>query len=161
MLPATQAGARHACNTAVDRSRSQSCFTGVGPLWEVEHRVHRTGESDGSPWNSRAGTPYLGHFSTVTTAARPSGVVASLLPFCASSPITASSARAAARARWQAAGATLPTADSSDGSGQNHPTLDSGRCPLLSLAAGPMLSLLRALEARWGSSKWQRRRSRS
>jgi len=54
-------------------------------------------------------------------------------------------------ARGQASGATLPPADSSHGSRQNEPTMDSGGSPLFSSAAGPLLSLLRAPEARRGS----------
>jgi hypothetical protein len=44
-----------------------------------------------------------------------------------------------AAARWQAGGATLPAADSSSGSGENQPTVDSAGSAQLSLAVGATL----------------------
>jgi IS1 family transposase/transposase-like protein len=69
---------------------------------------------------------------------------------------TSSGIRTAPRARGHPSGTTLSPVYSSHGSGENHPTMDGGRGPLLSLAASPMLSQLRALEARRGSAIWQR-----
>ena len=82
-------------------ARSQSRLAGIGLLRTAEHRFYRAGESDGPPWSGSAGTSYLGHFPAVSTSAGPSGVVASLLSFCASSRIAASGARTATRTRWQ------------------------------------------------------------
>src|SRR5215469_10639652 len=58
----------------------------------------------------------LGNSSAVSTPARPSGVVASVLSFCASSRIAAGSPCSAAAARGQPSGATLPAAYESSGS---------------------------------------------
>ena len=63
--------------------------------------------------------------------------------------IAASGARAATRARWQTAGATLPATDASHGSRQNEPTMDGTRGALVPLAAG---FRLRGSQARWGCS---------
>jgi hypothetical protein len=79
------------------------------------------------------------------------GVVARLLSLCSSACIPTSGLRPAARARGQTSGATLPPADSSHGSRQNQPTMDHAGSPLFSSAAGPLLSLLRAPEARRSS----------
>ena len=64
------------------------------------------------------------------------GVVAGLLPFCPSSRIAAGEARAAARARGQIIGATVPTTHAGDGSGENPSTMDGRRGALLPLATG-------------------------
>ena len=66
----------------------------------------------------------------------PSGVVASLLSFCAPSPSAAGEARAAARTRGQASSATLSAANSSHGSRKNPSTLDDARVAHLPLAVG-------------------------
>jgi hypothetical protein len=75
-------------------------------------------------------------------------MVASVLPFCASSCLAADSAHAASRARGQTASATLPAAYPSHGSRQNHPRLDGARGALLPIAKG---FRLRGIEARWGA----------
>jgi hypothetical protein len=49
-----------------------------------------------------------------------------------------------------------PPADPSHGSGENQPTMDSGRSPLLPLAACTMLILLRATEAGSSFATWRR-----
>jgi hypothetical protein len=99
-----------------------------------------------SLWRLSSGTPYLGHFPTGLTAAGSSRMVASLLSLCASLRSASSGIRTASRARWHTSGTTLSPAYSSHGNGENEPTMDSGRGPLLSLAASTILSLLRALE---------------
>src|SRR5207244_6248039 len=99
MLPEAKAGWGHARDAPWDRSRSQNRLTGVGLLGTTEHRFYRTGESDRPSWRGSARTTYMGHFPTGSTAAGPPRVVASLLSFCASSPISPSGARAATRAR--------------------------------------------------------------
>jgi hypothetical protein len=131
----------------------------IGLLGSAEHGFYRTGESDGASWCLSSGTPHLGHFSAASSTLGSCGMVARLLSFRAFPQSAASGIRTAPRARWPTSGTTLSPAYSGHGSGQNEPTLDSGRGPLLSLAAGPMLSLLRALEARRSSVKWQRRLS--
>jgi hypothetical protein len=95
-----------------------------------------------------SGKTDLGHVSTSSPAAGPSGMVACLLPFCASTRITASSAPAAARTRWQTAGATLPAPDSCDGRGKNHSTMDCSRGALVSLGDDLRLRGAKARE-RW------------
>jgi hypothetical protein len=65
----------------------------------------------------------------------------------ASAPGAARGARAAIRAKWQTARATLSAPDSSHGRRQNQPAMDGGRGAHLPLAAG---FLLRATEARGG-----------
>jgi hypothetical protein len=120
----------------------------IGLLWTTQHRFHRTGQSDHPPWNSRAGTPHLGHFPTGSTASGPSGVVASVLSCCPSPCLAAGEARAAARTRGQPAGAMLPTPDSCDGSRQNSSTMDGARGALVPLAKG---FRLRGSQARWGA----------
>ena len=72
-----------------------------------------------------------------------------LITDVASSPSTASGARAATRARGQPSDATRPPAYGSSGSGKNHPTMDGARGALLPLAAD---FRLRASQARWGCS---------
>src|SRR5215469_14066765 len=57
-------------------------LTGDRLLRPAEHRLYRAGESDGPTWGSSARPPHVGHLSTGSTAARPSGVVARLLSFC-------------------------------------------------------------------------------
>jgi len=99
-------------------------LTEIGLLWQVEHGVHWTGESDGSTWRSSARTPDLGDGSTVPAAAGQSGMVARLLSFCAPPCLAASGARTAPRTRWQASGATLPAADASHGRRQNPSAMD-------------------------------------
>jgi hypothetical protein len=94
-LPTTQAGTCHARDAPLDTGRSQNRLAGTRFLWKVEHRFHRAGESDRPTWSGSAGSSNLGHFPTGSTPARPSGVLARLLSFCAPSPITASSSRAA------------------------------------------------------------------
>jgi hypothetical protein len=54
-----------------------------------------------------------------------SGMVASLLSFCAAAYIVKDGAHATTRTRWQTSGTALPAAYSSDGSGKNQPVLDS------------------------------------
>jgi len=90
-------------------------------------------------------------------------MVARLLAFCASSPITPSSARAAARARWQIGGTTLPAAYSSHGGGENEPTMDGAGSAVPSLIASarrPHVSMkdvrrrpVKEQEAVWGKGK--------
>ena len=143
-LPAAQARARDASR---DRGGSQNRLTGDGLLWEVEHSVHRTGESDRPPWNSRARSTDLGHVPTSSTAASSTRVVARVLSFCASSRSSASSARPATITRRQPPGTTLSAADPSNGSGPNQPPMDSAGCALVPLAAGLRL---RGTQARWG-----------
>ncbi len=105
------------------------------------------GESDAPSWHLSSGTPHLGHCPACPTPLGPSGVVASVLSLCASSPSAARGARAATRARWQTGSATLLAPDSSHGSGENHPTMDSARSALLPLAKGVRL---RGIAARCG-----------
>ena len=77
----------------------------------------------------RAGPPDLGDGAAVPAAARPSGVVARVLPFCASSRSAAGEARAAARTRGQASGATLSAPYPCHGRRQNEATMDGkSRC---------------------------------
>jgi transposase-like protein len=135
-LPAAQAGAGLARDAPGDRGYSQGHLTGIRLFWQVEYRVHRAGESNRPTRNSGAGTPYLGHRPAVPTPVGPSGVVASLLSFCAPSPSAAGEARAAARTRGQASSATLSAANSSHGSRKNPSTLDDARVAHLPLAAG-------------------------
>lgn len=59
-------------------------------------------------------------------------------------PMDLSEAHAAARARWQAAGTTLPPTDFGDGRRQNPSTLDDARGALVPLAAGFRLSATQA-----------------
>jgi len=135
-LPMSQARPRHACDAARNRGRSQSRLTGMGLLWEVEHGIYPPGESHYPSWNSGVGSSHLGHLSTGSTAAGPPGVVAGVLSCCAASPIPPSGAHTAARTRRQTVGATLPTTDSCDGSGQNYSTMDDARGAFVPLAAG-------------------------
>jgi transposase-like protein len=133
---------------------SQSRLAEDGPLRAAEHRFYRTGESDRPSWGGSAGTPYLGHRSAGPTTPGPPGMVASLLPFCASPRIAPGGPRAAARARWQADGAKLPPAYPSDGSGENQPTMDSAGSVVLSSTPGTILNHLRATEVRRRPAKW-------
>ena len=132
MLSATQTGASHARDAPGDRSRSQGLLTEDGLLWTTEHRFYRTPEFDRPPWGGSAGSPDLGHFSAVSASAGPSGVVARVLSFCASSRIAADSTPAASRTRGQAGGSTLPAAYSSHGGRENQPSMDGARSSLLS-----------------------------
>ncbi len=125
MLPTTQARARQARYAPGDRGYSQGLLAGIRLLWTAEHRFHRAGEFDHPPWDSGAGSSHLGDGTAVSAPARSSGVVARLLPLCASSPLAAGEARARARARRQIIGATLPAANSSDGCWENPSTMDS------------------------------------
>ena len=99
-------------------------LAGVRIRGTVEHRVHRTGESDRPPGHSRAGTTDLGHGAAVSPTARPSGVVARLLSLCAPERCAAGEAGAAARTRGQASSTTLPAANGGSGSWKNVPTVD-------------------------------------
>ena len=155
-LPAAQAGAGLASDASWHSGRSQSRFTGNGLLRPVEHCFYRTGESDHPAWNSRTGASHLGDGAAVFTASGQFGMVARLLPFCAPSRVAASGLCRASRTRWQASGATLSATDSSHGSRENEPTVDSGIGSLFSPAAGPLLSLLRAPSGFRGFAKWQR-----
>jgi len=145
MLPAAQTGSRHARDAPRGTSRSHSRLAGIGLLGSAEHGFYRTGESDGASWCLSSGTPHLGHFSAVSSTLGSCGMVARLLSFRAFPQSASSGIRTAPRARWPTSNTTLSPAYSGHGSGQNEPTMDSGRGPLLSLAAGPMLSLLRTL----------------
>ena len=135
-LPAAQAGSGYPRHAPGDRGCSHSCLTGIRLLWTVEYRFHRAGESDRPTRNSCAGASHLGDGTAVFLPARPSRMVASLLAFCASACLAASSTQAAARARWQTSGATLPTPYSSHGSRQNPSTMDNAGGALVPLAAG-------------------------
>ncbi len=139
MLPAARAGARQAHDASGDTGRSHRRLTADGSFWTTQYRFHRAGESHCSSWSGSSGSPYLGHCSAGPTPVGSSRVVASLLSFCASSRIPTSSAHAAAGARWQAGGATLPATYPSHGSGKNQPTVVSARSPVLSFAASAML----------------------
>jgi hypothetical protein len=97
-LPTAEADTGLACDVPWNRGRSQSRFTGNGPLWEIEHGFYRARESDCPPWNSCASSSHLGGGSAVPTVVSSPGVVARLLPFCAPTSITVSGARAAAGA---------------------------------------------------------------
>jgi hypothetical protein len=121
----------------------------TGLLRAVEHGFYRASEFDRPTWGGRSRTSHLGDFPTGSPAASPSGMVARVLPFCASSRITSSGAAAATRARWQTASATLSATDFSYGSWENYPTMDGSRGALLPLVAG---FRLRATAARWGCS---------
>jgi hypothetical protein len=90
-----------------------------------------------------ASASHLGDCSAVPIPARPSGVVARLLPFCASPRVTATSARAATSTRGQPAGSTLPAADPCDGSRENPPALESARGAHLPIAASFRLRALK------------------
>jgi hypothetical protein len=94
-----------------------------------------------------SGSSHVGDVQACLTLARPSGVVASVPPCCASSPIAESSARAATRARWHSSGATRPPTDGSSGSRQNDPRMDGARGALLPRA---FAFRLRGIQARWG-----------
>ena len=120
----------------------------TGFLWTVEHRFHRAGESDRPTWRGSARTPHLGHGSAVPSPAGPSGVVAGLLSFCASSPSAASSSHAAARTRGQTSGAALPAAYPCHGSVKNHSTMDNSGGALLSFAARASRHLVSAKKVR-------------
>src|ERR1700676_1497276 len=98
MLPATQVGARQARHASGDTDRSRGRLTRDRLIRAAEHGFHRTGESDGPTWNSCAGSAHLGYGAAVSTPISSPGMVAGLLPFCASSPLAASSAHAATRA---------------------------------------------------------------
>jgi transposase-like protein len=124
MLLAAQAGAGHTRDASRGTGRFQGLLAGDGLLGTAEYRFYRRGESDGPPWRLSAGTPHLGHCPAVSTAPGSRGMVARLLSFCASPRSTTSSARAAARTRWQAPGATLSATNSGDGSRENYPTME-------------------------------------
>jgi hypothetical protein len=115
---------------AVDNSDcSPTRLTALSTLLVLER--HRADESDGPPWNSRAGSSHVGHGAAVPTAAGQFGMVASVLsrmshPY-ASLRVTLVQPAAA---RGQMSGTTLPTAYSSHGSLQNPSTMDGARCSL-------------------------------
>ena len=96
-----------------------------GFLWTAEHRFYRAGESNHPSWGGSSGTSHVGHGEARPTTSGPSGMVASLLSFCASPCIATDGARTTTRTRWQADGTTLPAMYSSDGSGENQPAVDS------------------------------------
>jgi hypothetical protein len=142
MLPAAQAGAPHARDAALDRSLSQGLLAGDGLLWTAPYRFHRTGEPDRPSWGSSAGTPDLGHGTAVSPPAGPSGVVAGLLPCCASPCLAAGEAGAAARTRRQPSSAPLSPADESSGCGENEATMDGARGAFMALDSGFRLRAL-------------------
>jgi transposase-like protein len=135
-LPTAQAGGGFESDAAWNTGRSPSRLTRVRLLRTVEHGFYRASEPDGPTWGGSAGSPHLGHSIVVPTPVSPPRVVACLLPFCTPTRITASSARAAARARRQTIGATLSVPDACDGSGENPSTLDDARGALVPLAKG-------------------------
>ena len=94
-------------------------------------------------------SPNLGHLATGATAAGPSEVVARLVSFCSSSRSVVGGLRATTTTRGQPPSKTLPAADGSSGSRQNHPTMDRAGGALLPLATGLRL---RATHARGGCS---------
>jgi hypothetical protein len=147
-LPAAQVSTGHACDAPRDTGRSQNRLAGDGLLWTIKHRFYRAGESDCPPWSGSFGASQLGHCPAGPTPPGASSMVASLLSFCASPCIAPGDARAAARARWQAGGATLPATHPSNGSGENQPTLVNAGSPVLSLAASAMLHHLSVNGAR-------------
>ena len=132
--------------TPVMRLGTEAALTVAGPrtglLGTTEHRFHRAAESERPSWRGSAGTSHLGHGPASSKTAGSLRMVASLLSFCPSPRSAPSSARAATRARWQADGATLPTAYSSHGSGKNQPTVDCAGSAVLSLAASAILQTL-------------------
>src|SRR5947209_1857221 len=136
MLSAAQANSGRARDAPGDRSRSQGLLVGDGLFWTAEYLLHRVGESDHPSWRLSSGTSHVGDVSAVLTLARPSGMVASVLPFCASPRITSSGARAATRARVQTSGTALSATDPSHGCGQNPSTMDDARGAHLPLAKG-------------------------
>jgi transposase-like protein len=154
MLPTAQAGAGLAGDASWHSGRSQSRLAAVRLLWSVEHRFHRAGKSDRPTWGDCSRSPHLGHSSVVSSPARPSAGVASLLSLCAPPCFTPNDARPLTSARWQPPGATLPTAHSSDGSRQNHPTMDDVRGTRLPFAKA---FGLRGIEAKCGCSAMPQR----
>jgi hypothetical protein len=144
-LPASQAGTRHVRDAPGNRSRSYGRLAGIGFLRTPEHGFYRARESDRASWGSSLSTSHLGHNEACPTPVGPPGVVASVLPLCASSPSTPSGARAATRARGQSGGTTLSATDSGHGCRQNQPAMERARGARLPIAAGIRL---RATEAR-------------
>ena len=134
MLPAAQAGPRLTRDASGDTGRSLDCITGYGLHRAAEHCFYRASQSDGPPWNSRAGSSHLGDGSAVSTPARPPGVVARLLSFRSSPCSSASGTGPTTSTRGQPAGSTLPAANSGDGSRQNPSTMDSARGALSPLS---------------------------
>ena len=114
----------------------------------AQYRFYRAGESDGQTWSGSPCSSNLGDGSAVSTPAGLCRMVARVLSFCAPSRIAAGSAHAATRTRGQPSGATLPAADTSDGSRENPSTMDGRRGALLPIAAG---FRLRGSQARWGA----------
>ena len=149
MLPAVQAGSGHTHGASRDRGRSQHLLVGDGLLGTAEYCFYRMGESEGPPRHLSAGTSHLGHSAAVSSTLVSHGMVARLLSFCASPRSITSGARAAARTRWQASGATLSATNSGDGSRENYPTMDGAQSALLPLATDFLLS---ATQARDGCS---------
>src|SRR6266702_4577503 len=79
MLPAAQAGPRLTRDASGDTGRSLDRLTGDGLLRAAEYCFYRASQSDGPPWNSRAGSSNLGDGPAVSAPARPPGMVARLL----------------------------------------------------------------------------------
>jgi hypothetical protein len=149
-----RAGSGYARDAPLNTSRSQGRLAGGRLLGTAQYRFYRTGESDGPKcawqrWLAEPG-PLLSNPHTCSPTW--SGGRHTITLFFRRHPYEwPSSSRESEGARGQASGETLPPADSSHGSRQNEPTMDNGGSPLFSSAAGPLLSLLRAPEARRGS----------
>ncbi len=126
-----------------------------GLLWAIEHRLYRAGESDCPPWSGSFGASHLVHGEACPTPPSSSRVVASLLSCCASPCIAPGDTWAAARARWQAGGATLPATYPSHGSRENQPTVVNAGSPVLSLATSAMLHHLSVNGASRHPVKWR------
>jgi len=107
----------------------QAALQGLG----FSGRLNTAFISDCSTGGRSSGTPNIGYSTAVSTSLGPSGVVASLLSFCTSPCIAASSTCAATRTRRQPFGSTLPAAYASHGSRKNDPTVDRARSAVLSL----------------------------
>src|SRR5215469_5489385 len=101
-----------------------TALQGLGLGGAAERSFYRAGESDRPTWGGRARTPHLGHGEASSTPVGTPGVVASLLPFRTPSSIAARGARAVARTRGQADGATLSAPDAGDGRRKNPSTVD-------------------------------------
>src|SRR5712692_2978396 len=72
----------------------------IGSLRTAEHRLYRAGESDHPSWGSSLGTSHVGYGEARPTAAGPSGMVASIVSFCATPYLVTGGARSATRTRW-------------------------------------------------------------
>ena len=124
MLSAAQAGSRDARDAPWDSNSSSGHLARTRPVWTAEHGFHRACESDGASWGSSTSASHLGHSEACSTPTRSHGMVASLLPFCASSCITASGPCAASRTRGQTSGTTLSPTYPGNGRRQNEATMD-------------------------------------